>query len=478
MALPAGSAPYSGSSHLPAPVTVDGQMELTSAEVAAGILLSRWSNRASILDVCSRRLFGFSHEGKPVGDTIRIQKRDNHGHRTGTTYSAEPAQRQYVDLTLGDVIGNDHGVNAWVENEFRDPQVERQRMEDRFDYMIDRVELYLSGKMTDETGYHRAVQPRKDTGDPVTKSELVNAGEGSTNYPSAKLYTRIRADFDKRGITGRERCAIHDPDTLGNMTDTVINAPYDNPLGRQAYGSSGMTEGRGKIGWTRKSGVHNGKTTFPAKGAITYASGLTQGATSARLNIPAGVGLKKGDRIAIETCYGVNESTKEGVSSLAGFVVTSDTPTAGTAKTVNFTPPFNFQTNTEAERRKRTVAAPTTGGAGAALSLAANAAVWVNGIDTSEATQRDASDSKTVERSLMVLRDTTFAAFGRPTLPKRGTGATATFVQEDNYGVAFEVTEFYDAKEAEHAHRIDIRPGGVCGEPEAGVLAGAEVTSA
>ena len=455
----------------PGAVTVDGQQELVSAAVAAGTLLSRWANKSVLADVCDRSLASdFGGAAQPIGDKIRVPRRDRHRVTTGIAFTKQPTQREYIDLSLYAPEGIHSAENMWTSPIYRDAKVERMRDEDKMDRLIDRVEETIGVEMAKgETGYWRGTQSY--TVPQSGNIELGAAGQGSTSHPDVKLLTSTRRDLVERGINNRELCALLDPATQEGLSRAALNAPFTNPLATQTYGSAGRVMGMGKVGWAWKESVHNGTDALPGNFAITVNAAPTEAGANAtytdvRLNIPAGSGLPARTRIEIEDVFGVNEANSNPVSGRAGFVVTTASSTGGANKLVRVAPPMRASTTGDEVRRRTVSALPEAG-----------KKVYVYGMDSAEATHRGGYGGKTASRSFLVARDTTMLVFMDPDLPASGNdNERARMVRNRAYKVAFALIDYFFGDNVEHRHRLDARWGAVTSEPEAGWLAGSVVT--
>lgn len=454
----------------PGAVTVDGQQELVSAAVAAGTLLSRWANKSVLADVCDRSLASdFGGAAQPIGDKIRVPRRDRHRVTQGIAFTKQPTQRDYIDLSLYAPEGIHSAENMWTSPIYRDAKVERMRDEDKMDRLIDRVEETIGEEMAKaETGYWRGTQSY--TLPASGNAQLGAAGQDSTSHPDVKLLTSTRRDLVERGINNRELCALLDPATQEGLSRAAVNAPFVNPLATQTYGAAGRATGMGKVGWAWKESVHNGTDAMPGNYAITVNATPTEAAANAtytdlRLNIPSGSGLAARTRIEIEDVKGVNEATSNPVTGRAGFVVHTTSPTAGTSKVVRIQPPMRASTTGDEVRRRTCSELPTAG-----------KKVYVYGMDSGETRLRAGYNGVTTGRSFLVARDTTMLVFMDPDLPASGNdNERARMIRNRAYKVAFALIDYFFGDQVEHRHRLDARWGAVTSEPEAGWLAGAAV---
>lgn len=428
----------------------------------ARMLLSRWVNKASLIDITKRKLSSeFMGGGTPIGDTINVPIRDRHRVTKGINFQAQARQARWTTMSLFEPQGIHSEENMWNTPLYADPEIERQRYEDKVDRFISEVETTIGDEM--RAGYWYGIQPLNVQ---TAATTLAAAGIDSTTHPNGKVLHRTMAAMEMRGINRGMPCAMLDPETNASLTEAIEQVPY-NPgaMAGEAYGKGKISGG--KFGWELKRSVHNG--------VISY-RGLTQGMQTNGATVPAGQTQNAGtiviDTLGADQIFpgvklefhrvrGVNEETGANVQRRASFAVTEET-TGGGSKTVKVSPGFLFAAADTEDGRRRTCS----------QQPGDNAKVYPMGVDISTPANFGAmGGGKSVLASFLVARDTTYSCMVDPDLPTRD-AEQAIRVRNRSYKVNFWLIRFFDGNTVSYRDRIDGRWGVKVVEPEGGYVLG------
>lgn len=441
----------------PGAVTIQEQQYLPEAAVAR-ILLSRWANKASVLETTDRRLSSeFMGGAQPIGDQIRVPRRDRHDVTKGINFNAQPRQTSWVDVHLFEPRGIHSQENMWVTPLYTDSKTEKMRYEDKLDRFVDEIEMSIAEEMA--KSYWYGVQPLNVAQGTVT---LAAAGRTSTTHPGGRIFLDTLADLEQRGINGRRYCALLDPYTNASLTEAIQNVPYSNLMSSQAFGKGRIT-GNGRYGWDFKRAVHNGTINYTNTDAAMQANATpAQGATAVTIRAPAGKGVTTDHKLEFDKSLGVNEATSEEVLTRASWAVTAGA-TAGATKAVTVDHPFNSDVAQSVDKRRRTCSARP----------APNAKVFINGVDTSVAANRSALADAVCARSFLIAVDTTMLVMTDPDLPmNRADNEQAIKIKDKDYGVSLFYMRYWEGDNVSHKDRIDGRWGPRTTEPEGGYILG------
>ena len=446
----------------PGVTNVDNNAELVTAKVIDR-MLSRWANDAVAADACDRSLMSdFQGRNEPIGDTLTIPRRDRHNVTTGVSWSAEERQANFATLSLGPVKKNDSRVNMWLETSYRSPKQEKRRQEDVVSRLIAEVEMDVFAAMGGTDGYWGLVQPyAQDPAPPAdaTSKEMTAAGHPSTSHPLIKLLTDAEADLGKRAINSDELCALLDLDTKNGLALAGVAAPYQNPIGSDAY-SRGLDGNTMRADWQWKKTALSGTQEYPTTaGNVTVSAQPAEGATSITLAAPSAAVIKAGARFTIPGVRAVNEETSEVTTTDQTFVVQADTTGGSATRSVSVQPPFRAADSGDPKRRRTVSKLPS-----------ANADVFFGGLDSTEAIDRNAFSGKTTARSFLIVKDTTMLVFVDPSMPTND--VEDAMIRNRDYAIAFATYRYFKGDEAEFRQRIMMRTGQKTVEPEAGLIAG------
>ena len=434
----------------------------------ARMLLSRWVNKASLIDICDKRLSSqFTGDGAPIGDQITVPIRDRHGVTEGVDFSAQPRLARWVTLSFRQPRGI-HSEDSMWNGIFRDEKIEKERYQDKIDRFVSDVEETIGDEM--RQGYWYGIQATHGS---AATLRLAAAGEDSDNYPRGRVLHRTEAAMSMRGINRGMPCAMLDPETHASLMEAIEDAPH-NPgsMSRQSYGR-GSIEGSGKFGWELKKSVHNGVVDYDGIARTVVRTAPANDADSVALNFTTGKQLKAdGLKLQFKGVRGVNEETSKNVQRRASFTLTSTaadrtTPksASGTA-TLGVAPNVRFSTATLTDTRQKTVSAQP----------AANATVFFNGLDSSVATNVTAMADKKALASFLVARNSTYLIMQDPDIPPDGRdNVQAIRVRNGGYGVNFWYLKYFRGDNVTFRDRIDGRWVPHVMEGEAGyVLGGVE----
>lgn len=445
-------------------VTVAGQQYTVETAVAA-MLASTWINRPALAPLCSSKLM--SEFGRPAvnrtphGDTVTIEIADRFRIRKGLTFDAQPRQSRQVVLGLSLPFGVDEKVDFLTDVSFNDPSKQREREQLKINQLIDEVEAEIA--TTFRNGYQHGVTPLTGTGANIRPAA---AGVDSTTHPLGRVYTRTKAMLMNLGVNDASFCAATDPDTGASLAEAVMNAPYVNPMGNQAYNKGNIT-GMNRFGWEIKDSVHNATHTFgliTAQGEVSAAPAYASGVAPNEVIVKSGNGdtATRGTKVSFEGTGAVNIRNNKPVPHRASFNLTQDMPVVnGGLGTYTVAPSFHFQNTGEEQRRRNCTAAP-----------GANMSIYWGGVDMSETNNRTALSGKSTAVSWLVARNTAMLVFLEGNLPTKGEGigAAGRFIRSMAYRVSFGMLKFVDGKTYDRNWRLDTQIGTVVHEPEGGVM--------
>ena len=471
----AGQGPTHPDSVTPDRPTGGAANEYLPTPTVAKMLLSRWVNKPTLLDTCSRMLDSDFRQAYPGGDKKRVPRRDR--HRVTNTFpyagTVQPELQNWVDIEFDRPMGIHSEKNVWNTPLYEYKPFERMRDEDKMDRLIDEIEIFIGSKMA--AGYHRAMTPFRVTSGTLsapTQIDLTVAGKDSGDDVSKSDFTDIHAlmdiksDFYERGINDRVMCAALDTRTRTSIARVAALTGYGQPMGRQAWRAGDM--GSNGVGWMTKTSIYNGETYFNGvNAAITVTSAPAEGATAITLKKTNGQGVKENMRFQVEDCHAVNEVTGNAVPGLMSWRATANQNVAGTDQPVNVDPPVRFAANTTDAGRRRTCS----------VAPAAGKKVYIEGLDTSIGGVRSKYDGKRLARSIFMAENTCFVIMMDPDLPASGNdNVRARMIRNRSYGIAFALQMFYDAKEGSLGTNYDYRVGAAVLEPEAGYYLNSAVT--
>ena len=427
-----------------------------SAVVWTKDVFSSWFSEGSLVARCDKRI---ESQFMGNGDQIGITLQDRKILSTGITFTDQPRQVRNLTVDIGPVRGIHDKIDGSTGPLYLQPEVERAgRKRDAHRFVVG-IEQDIANEMA--IGYARGAMVFHSTGSVYAQASvdrLGAAGEQVSNWPNISLPSTLQADFAERAITGRTLCASYDPMTAAALAQSpAANAFFSTPAGQRGWTGGTLVEGSQFGGFKTMRSSNQGTVSFVnTESAMTVSAAPVEGSTSATLNIANGQRLRRGQKIAFEDCFSINEETGEPTSRLAQFTVTADTGTSGTTKAVSFYPAYDSAPRTATDRWRYVSARP-----------AGNDKVYLFEADTSVAALRTAYGGKQAARSLLFADMSTIFVMVPITLPKRDR-EVAKQVTSREAGISFNYVEYFVGDSYQYRTRLDGRWGQKVAEAEAG----------